>query len=165
MRYYEYLSQKGIALNQNGSGIDPRKELIEKLLKEIPENACVVVYNKSFETGILNSLGNWFPEYKEKIATIIDNILDLMTPFQKKDIYLWQMRGSYSIKAALPLLVPELSYKDMEIKDGEMAMNAYFAMTKSKDPSEIEKIRKALLEYCKLDTFGMVKMVEKMRGL
>ena len=74
------------------------------------------------------------------------------------------MRGSYSIKAALPLLVPELSYKDMEIKDGEMAMNAYFAMTKTKDPSEIEKNRKALLEYCKLDTFGMVKMVERMRG-
>jgi len=43
-------------------------------------------------------------------------------------------------------------------------MNAYFAMAKSKDPSEIEKIRKALLEYCKLDTFGMVKMVERMRG-
>jgi len=45
-----------------------------------------------------------------------------------------------------------------------MAMNAYFTMAESKDPSEIEKIRKALLEYCKLDTFGMVKMVERMRG-
>ena len=155
LRYYEYLSQPGI---------DPRKELIEKLLKEIPENACAVVYNKSFEIGVLKSLGGWFPEYKEKIDNIINNIIDLMSPFQKKDIYFWQMRGSYSIKAALPLLVPELSYEDMDIKDGEMAMNAYFTMAESKDPSEIEKIRKALLEYCKLDTFGMVKMVERMRG-
>ena len=155
LRYYEYLSQPGI---------DPRKELIEKLLKEIPENACAVVYNKSFEIGVLKSLGGWFPEYKEKIDNIINNIRDLMSPFQKKDIYFWQMRGSYSIKAALPLLVPELSYEDMDIKDGEMAMNAYFTMAESKDPSEIEKIRKALLEYCKLDTFGMVKMVERMRG-
>ena len=57
LRYYEYLSQPGI---------DPRKELIEKLLKEIPENACAVVYNKSFEIGVLKSLGGWFPEYKEK---------------------------------------------------------------------------------------------------
>jgi len=156
LRYCEYLSQ---------TGIDPRKELIEKLLKEMPENACVVVYNKSFEIGVLKSLGGWFPEYKEKIDNIINNTIDLMTPFQKKDIYFYQMRGSYSIKAALPLLVPDLSYENLEIKDGEMAMNAYFTMTKSQDPSEIEKIRKALLEYCKLDTFGMVKMVERMRGL
>jgi len=44
------------------------------------------------------------------------------------------MRGSYSIKAALPLLVPELSYNNMEIRDGEMAMNAYFTMANSQDP-------------------------------
>ena len=156
LRHYEYLAK---------AEVDPRKELIEKLLKEISENACVVVYNKSFEIGVLKNLGGWFPEHKKKIDNIINNIIDLMSPFQRKDIYLWQMRGSYSIKAALPLLVPELSYKDMDIKDGEMAMNAYFTMAKSKDPSEIEKIRKALLEYCKLDTFGMVKMVERMRGL
>ncbi|OGQ37508.1 MAG: hypothetical protein A3A85_05575 [Deltaproteobacteria bacterium RIFCSPLOWO2_01_FULL_42_9] len=154
LRHYEYLAE---------TGIDPRKELIEKLLKEIQENACVVVYNKSFEIGVLKSLGGWFPEYKEKIDNIINNIIDLMSPFQRKDIYFYQMRGSYSIKAALPLLVPELSYENLEIKNGEMAMNAYFTMSKSQDPLEIEKIRKALLEYCKLDTFGMVKMVERMR--
>lgn len=156
LRHYEYLAK---------AGVDPRKELIEKLLKEIPENACVLVYNKSFEIGVLKGLGGWFPEYKEKIDNIIDNIIDLMSPFQRKDIYLYQMRGSYSIKAVLPLLVPELSYEELEIKDGEMAMDAYFTMAKSQDLSEIEKIRKALLEYCKLDTFGMVKMVERMRDL
>lgn len=156
LRHYEYLAE---------AGVDPRKELIEKLLKEIPEDACVIVYNKSFEIGVLKSLGGWFPEYKEKIDNIIDNIIDLMSPFQRKDIYFYQMRGSYSIKAALPLLVPEWSYENLEIKDGEMAMNAYFAMAKSQDPSEIEKTRKALLEYCKLDTLGMVKMVERMNGL
>lgn len=156
LRHYEYLAE---------AGVDPRKGLIEKLIKEIPEDACVIVYNKSFEIGVLKSLGGWFPGYKEKIDKIIENIIDLMSPFQRKDIYLHQMRGSYSIKATLPLLVPELSYKDMEIKDGEMAMDAYFTMAKSKDPAEIEKIRKALLEYCKLDTLGMVKMVERMRRL
>ena len=61
--------------------------------------------------------------------------------------------------------MPELSYNNMEIRDGEMAMNAYFTMANSQDPLEVEKLRKALLEYCKLDTFGMVRMIEKMRGL
>ena len=45
-----------------------------------------------------------------------------------------------------------------------MAMEAYSRMSKSKDQAEIERIRKGLLEYCKLDTFGMVKILEKLRG-
>ncbi len=45
----------------------------------------------------------------------------------------------------------------MEIRDGEMAGLAYARMQKSGDPEEIEQIRKPLLDYCRLDTFAMVK--------
>ena len=36
---------------------DPRKELLEKLISEIPDNACVLAYHKSFEIGRLKDLG------------------------------------------------------------------------------------------------------------
>jgi len=142
---------------------DHRKELTEKLINEIPDNACVLAYNMSFEKRILADLGVWFPEDSDRIETIIDNMKDLMAPFRSKDYYLWQMNGSYSIKAVLPALIPELSYDGMEISDGGMAMNAYSMMCETEDPKELERIRKALLEYCKLDTLGMVKIVEKLR--
>ena len=49
---------------------------------------------------------------------ISDSLKDLMIPFQLKWYYTPEMRGSYSIKFVLPALVPELSYNDLEIKEG-----------------------------------------------
>ena len=156
LQHYEYLAL---------AHADPRKELLENLLNKIPENACVLVYNKSFETGILNGLAKWFPEYSNQIGNIIRNIRDLMIPFRRKDVYRWELEGSYSIKYVLPALVPELSYDEMEISDGGMASNAWLSMWELEDSSEIEKIRNALLEYCKLDTLGMVKIIEKLKTI
>jgi len=53
----------------------------------------------------------------------------------------------------------------MEISDGGMASNAWLIMWKLKDLEEIEKIRLTLLEYCKLDTLGIVKILEKLKSL
>ena len=144
---------------------DHRRDLTDKLINEIPDNACVLAYNMSFEKRILEDLGSWFPEHSDRIETIIGNMKDLMAPFRNKDCYLWQMNGSYSIKAVLPALIPELSYDEMEISDGGMAMNAYSTTCETKDLEELERIRKALLEYCKLDTLGMVRIVEKLREI
>jgi hypothetical protein len=142
---------------------DPRKEIASRLVEQIPHNACVVVYNMSFEKGVLNNLKSWFPQYKSKLSNIVDNLHDLMTPFRKQHFYSWQMQGSYSIKAVLPALVPELSYEGMEVSDGDMAVLAYKKMCNSTDSKEIKNIRKALLEYCKLDSLGMVKILKKLK--
>ena len=88
-----------------------------------------------------------------------------MIPFRRKDIYRWETEGSYSIKYVLPALVSELSYDDMEISDGGMASSAWLNMWELEDIEEIEKIRKALLEYCKLDTLAMVRILEKLKGM
>ena len=143
---------------------DPRKELLEKLLREIPDNACVLAYHKSFEIGRLKDLAEWYPEHRDKIETIISNMRDLADPFRQKDYYCYQMEGSYSLKAVLPALVNDLSYNGMAISDGNMAMDAYYRMCNETDATEIERIRNALLEYCRLDTLAMVKILEKLKN-
>ena len=70
---------------------------------------------------------------------IHDHIVDLMIPFQKKYYYTKEMKGSYSIKAVLPALIPELSYKEMEISDGEEASRLYAALLSVEDKQEVEK--------------------------
>ena len=62
--------------------IDPRRPLVEKLVADIPDNACVLAYNASFEKTILNQLVDWFPEYQVKLWKIIDNLRDLAIPFR-----------------------------------------------------------------------------------
>ena len=113
---------------------DPRKVLIEKLVREIPDNACVVVYHQAFEIVILRELAFSFPEHAEKIEKIIKNIRDLIVPFRRYDIYHWQQDGSYSLKAVLPAMMPELTYEHLDVSNGGLAMDAYAAMNQTDDP-------------------------------
>jgi hypothetical protein len=53
----------------------------------------------------------------------------------------------------------------MHISDGEMAARAYLQIRESDDPAEIERLRTALLDYCRLDTIGMVKILQKLKEL
>jgi len=96
---------------------------------------------------------------------VIDGMIDLMEPFKRRDIYHWRMNGSYSLKSILPVLVPEMTYEDLEISDGAMASEAYFTMETIANPAELSRLRTALLEYCKQDTLGLVRLLEKMRAL
>jgi hypothetical protein len=145
--------------------VDPRKELAGRLVAEIPGDACVVAYNASFEAGILKGLAEWLPQHGSRIERIVSNMRDLMAPFKQRDVYGWQMHGSYSQKVVLPILVPDLSYEGMEVADGGMAMEAYWAMCAAEDPSEVKRIRTSLLEYCKLDTLGMVEILTRLRAM
>jgi hypothetical protein len=90
-------------------------------------------------------------------------MVDLMEPFRRQDIYHWEMDGSYSLKAVLPVLVPDMSYEGLTISDGDMASEAYFTIEKISNAEELRNLRKALLEYCRQDTLGMVRILEKMR--
>lgn len=146
-------------------GEDPRRPLLEALLAALPEKACVLAYNKGFEERCLKNLAHEFPEYKSCIESIIPNLRDLMIPFRSKDVYFWEMNGSYSLKQVLPALLPEMGYADLEIGDGEAAANAYLEMWDSRDPDELAETRKNLLKYCELDTFAMVKLLEKLQDL
>ncbi|AMV71625.1 hypothetical protein JCM30471_03210 [Desulfuromonas carbonis] len=141
-------------------GVDPRRELVERLLAVIPERACILTYNQAFEKGVLRELAALFPDRAAAIEQRLDNVRDLMLPFRRRDLYCWQMRGSYSIKEVLPALVPELSYQGLEVADGQAAMQAYHQMTMLGEGEELERLRGALLEYCRLDRLAMVKIVE-----
>lgn len=138
--------------------VDARVPFIESLLKNTKRKGDIVVYNKSFEITRLKEIARDFPDYADDIEERIERIKDLMLPFQKKYYYKPEMMGSYSIKNVLPALVPELSYDGMTIADGGMAMIAYESLLYEKDPDKIASIRKNLLEYCKMDTYAMVRI-------
>jgi hypothetical protein len=147
--HFEYLASPNV---------DPRRELTEQLLADIPADACVLTYNQAFEKGVLRDLAVLFPDLAEAIETRLANVRDLMVPFKKRHVYRWPMRGSYSIKDVLPALVPEMSYEGMEIANGLAAMQAYWEMCALEPGEELERLRAAMLEYCRLDTLAMVRI-------
>ena len=146
------------------SGPDTRRALAEQLVSDIPENACVMVFNQTFEKSRIAELAEIFPDLSDKLLKIKDNIKDLLIPFHKGYYYNKAMKGSYSIKYVLPALYPDdesLDYSNLSlIHKGDEASNAFLSL-KDKTPVEREKIRNALLKYCELDTYAMVKIWEK----
>lgn len=156
LRHAEFLAQEGA---------DPREELAKRLVADIPPDACVVTYNMRFEKAVINDLAKQFPAYADRLMGVHGNVVDLMAPFQKKQLYTKEMKGSYSIKYVLPALAPELSYEGLEISNGGMAMNAYATLRLLEDRAEVERLRKALLEYCRLDTLAMVRILERLREM
>ncbi|MDQ1339979.1 MAG: hypothetical protein QG567_1135 [Campylobacterota bacterium] len=141
---------------------DPRAELAEKLIKSIGKDGTIVAYNQSFEKSVIKRLAEQFSEYESELTSLLDRFVDLMEPFEKGSYYTKKMKGSHSIKSVLPALVPELSYKLLNIKDGGEAMSEYSLLYFKKNSKDIKKIKTSLLEYCKLDTLGMVKIWKKL---
>lgn len=157
LEHKEFLSQ---------DGIDPREQISKRLIEDIPTNVTVLAYNMGFEKGVIRKLASLFPNLSPNLMAIHDNCHDLMTPFQKKDYYTPNMKGSYSIKYVLPSLVPEFenAYKELDlIHNGGEAMEAFANLSKIEDGKLKQRYRDSLLEYCKLDTLAMVKVLEKLK--
>ena len=158
LEHKEYLAQ---------DSVDSRYELAKKLCEDIPIDVTVLAYNMSFEKGVIKRLSSLFEELSIHLLAINDNMQDLMIPFQKKWYVTPSMQGSYSIKYVLPALVPEFekAYKELDgVQNGSQAMNAFASMSKLNDV-EKQKLRNSLLEYCKLDTLAMVKILERLREI
>lgn len=147
------------------TGPDPRPPFAESLIRDLEGPGDILVYNIAFERRILQELAHDFPPYDRPLRAIISRMRDLMDPFRKKQIYLPEMNGSYSIKHVLPAMVPGFGYEELEIAEGGSASIAFQGLFTEKDPEKIARTRQQLLEYCKTDTLAMVKILEKMRFL
>ena len=147
-------------------GADPRRKLAEQLCEDIPKDVCVTAYNRSFERTCIKRLAEIYPDLAEHLMNIHDNIVDLMIPFQKRYYYTKAMEGSYSIKYVLPALFPdepELDYHNLEgVHNGQEASATFIKMAEM-DVVTLEEYREHLLNYCKLDTYAMVKVWEKLK--
>ena len=142
---------------------DPRREFIRSLAAALGEEGSIVVYNALFESQRLSELAAWLPEYAEQIKRIQKRLWDLL-PVVRNHVYHPAFAGSYSLKAVLPALVPEMTYKGMAVADGQDAGIAWESLVRgSLNQTERDGIEKALRDYCGQDTFAMVRLLNKLR--
>jgi hypothetical protein len=142
---------------------EPSLGLLDKLSHEVGSCGTVLVWNKLFEMTRNSEMAEIHPEYQPSLEDMNSRIYDL-ADFVKKGLYLHPgFRGSWSIKNVLPVMVPGLSYENMEIGEGGQASEAWWQMVYGDAPlEEKERTRQALLKYCELDTLAMVKIYERL---
>ena len=144
---------------------DPRRELAERMLSELPKKGSIIAYYQSFEITRIKELAALFPDLSDELLALTDRFVDLIIPFKKLGYYHPDFNGSFSIKSVLPALFPddpELDYKKLEIQNGGMAMDTFANLYLLKDRYKRDKIRNDLLAYCYLDTFAMVRILDKL---
>jgi len=153
LEHYEFLAtDKG----------DPRREFITSLCGALGEGGSIVVY-AAFESQRLSELAGWLPEFAERIKTIQGRLWDLL-PTVRNHVYHPAFAGSYSLKAVLPALVPEMTYDGMAVATGQDAGMVWESLIRGGlDQVERDKIKKALLEYCGQDTLALFRLVETLR--
>ncbi len=146
-------------------GTDPREEFVKSMISNIPSNVCILVYNENFEKTRIKELAKDYPEYREKLLSMLENIVDLAEPFRKKDYYDYTLKGKYSIKLVMPLMAPHMAdaYKKLNlVQNGGDAMNTFPKLIDMNE-EDIKKYREALLAYCHLDTLAMVEVLKSLK--
>lgn len=148
---------------------DPRKELIEQMLKDITPIGSIVAYNQSFEISRIKELALFDENRSKELLSLNQRFIDLIDPFRGRGYYHPDFNGSFSIKSVLPAMFPndnELDYKKLgSIQNGGDAMDVFANLHLLKDLNKREVIRKDLLAYCCLDTLAMVRIWEKLHQI
>jgi len=154
LEHYEFL-----ATDRN----DPRSEFVNSLSAALGDRGSVVVYNQQFESQRLSELSAWLPQFAGRIKKIQCRLWDLL-PVVRNYVYHPAFAGSYSLKAVLPALVPEMTYAGMAVANGQDAGLTWESLVRGGlDQSERERTRKALLDYCGQDTLALVRLLEALR--
>jgi len=139
----------------------PCLPLLQKLKQDIGTEGTIFVWHESFEKSRNSEMGELFPEYKEFMASVNDRIIDLKIPFSNDWFIDKDFMGSASIKDVLPVLIHDLSYKDLEIQGGSCAQRIWMeTILKNKNIESKDTLLKQLLDYCDLDTLAMVRLYE-----
>lgn len=158
MRHEEYLLTEKY---------DNREEVAKLLIKYLNKKGSIIVYSASYERNKIISLRDDLPHLANELENIITRIIDLEKPFDNRIVYKKEMKGYSSIKVVLPAMCKEMeeAYKKLPlVHNGADAITYYKKMIKSTGDKK-EYIRKALLDYCCLDTLAMVEILNELYKL
>lgn len=133
---------------------DCRQEFIENLLSKIPKHGSIMVFNAAGAEKLrLQQLAIQFPQYHDQLQAVWERMVDLSIPFSSGNIYDSRMAGAYSLKKLVSLF-SDYKYSDLEISHGMEAVKNWRDLGEENEESEM--IKKALFQYCSMDTFSMI---------
>ena len=165
---------------------DERKALAKAIIDHFEYNedgslkGTMLAQFTTYEKGRLEELSALYPEYSDKLLAIRDKSADLLHLLQNNkemyngmknaDIFNYyhkDLSGSYSIKKTLPVLVPTLTYKGMDVGNGVQAYIAYINYDSDQPTFNTLRTkadrREALKRYCQQDTWAMVEILRAVR--
>ena len=146
------------------SGDAPMRRFAESMIRVLGDAGPILVYS-SYEKRIIGDCIERFPDLDVSLTAIIDRLKDLLPVAQQND-YHPDMHGSWSIKAVLPTIAPDLNYDELDgIQDGTAASEGYLEAIHEDAGSERKaELKEQLLKYCQFDTLALVRITQFFKG-
>ncbi len=146
------------------SGKPPMRALAERMIECLGNNGPVLMYT-NYEQKVIEGLIGLCPDLAEPLHKIINRLEDLH-PIVKQNYYHPNMLGSWSIKAVMPTINPDMNYAKLEgIAEGTAASDGFIeAINPDTDMVRKLELEEQLLRYCKFDTEAMVEIVRFFSG-
>jgi hypothetical protein len=143
----------------------PMRPLAAALIDTLGRRGPVLMYT-AYERGVIRSLAAMFPDLAGALEAIDLRLVDLH-PVTRQNYYHPDMLGSWSIKAVLPTIAPDMDYAALAgIQEGTEASTAYLeAIDADTAPERRAELRRDLLDYCRHDTEAMVRLVHFFAGI
>jgi hypothetical protein len=138
---------------------NPLEPLTDSLMKVIGPEGSVIVWHKVFERDRNKEMGEHNKDFFKFYQDLNDRMVDLETPFQKDWYATKEFKGSSSIKAVMPVLIPQLSYKELEIRDGLTTGRVWIeTVLDCLHDQQREQLFEEMRKYNTLDTLAMVEI-------
>ena len=101
------------------------------------------------ERSQMQEIAEYFPDLAPTLNSAI----------AREHYYHPDMRGSWSLKAVLPTIAPDLAYDNLDVANGGMAQEAFAEIMLLETLLERrQQLHNALLLYCERDTLAMVRI-------
>ncbi|MEI6724929.1 MAG: DUF2779 domain-containing protein [Actinomycetes bacterium] len=146
------------------SGEAPMRGAAEALIAALGDVGPIFVYH-DFEKWRLVEMAQLFPDLAAPLEAITGRLVDLLR--LTRDHYTHPaLNGSYSLKTVLPTIDPTLDHAVLDdVQDGLSAQAAFHEALDPGTPADRrETVRRALLEYCGLDTLALVRVAHRLGG-
>ena len=146
------------------SGEAPMRGAAEALVAALGDAGPIFVYH-DFEKWRLVEMAQLFPDLAGPLEAITGRLVDLLR--LTRDHYTHPaLNGSYSLKTVLPTIDPTLDHAVLDdVQDGLSAQAAFHEALDPGTPADRrETVRRALLEYCGLDTLALVRVAHRLGG-
>jgi hypothetical protein len=136
---------------------DPRRAFAETLIEALAYLDAPIATYSAYQPTRLKELAATFPDLRSSLDGIAGRLVDLL----RGAAYFPDFRFSNSIKSVGPALCPDFTYDDLEdVADGAAASGTFLGLASGRltIQADVDRMRAALLAYCRRDTLAMVEV-------
>lgn len=146
------------------SGQPPMARVAASLIRVLGKQGPVLTYTR-YERDVIRRLARHVPDLAPALAALIRRLVDLR-PIVERHYYHPAMHGSWSLKAVLPAIAPDMQYIELEgIQDGTDASEGYLeAIDPATTAARKTDLERQLRRYCRFDTEAMVRLAHFLEG-